>query len=98
MKSNRIKQHLPGFMDPFAYTPKVVEFNTQEELFEIPWVRNWEVPISSGKLFYRWSLSDSNLMAEFDEGYSWYVVGYILNPDALDLPKWEARYREKERR
>lgn len=33
---NKITQYFPGFMD---FTPEIIQFNTTEELLNIPWVK-----------------------------------------------------------
>ena len=82
-KSNRIVQHLPGYID---FGIEIVAFDTLEELLAIEWVKWW----SDHPGFYRFSL-DNHLMAEFDNGYKWYALGRLRNP--VNLPKWEAKYK-----
>jgi len=38
--------------------------------------------------FCRYSISDNHLMAEFDDGFHWWVLGTIEKPELIDLPKW----------
>jgi hypothetical protein len=95
----KIKQYKPAFFSGFDKETK--EFNSLEELFAIQWVDSFAN--SSFKnmppLFYRFSVSQRPdqivLMAEFDEGNSWWVVGYIELNNENDqsiinkLPKWK---------
>ena len=44
--------------------------------------------------FCRYSILDNCLMAEFDDGFHWWVLGYIEKPELVDLPKWSGwKYR-----
>lgn len=81
-----ITQHIPNYCDGFE--PKQATFNSTKDLLNVEWVKFF----SEQKDFYRYSISDNNLlMAEFDEGYKWSVVGRLL--PTVSLPKWEAKYR-----
>lgn len=80
---NQFKAHIPPFMD--IPHPSPVEFNTLDELLQIPFVSNF----SEEENFYRFSLAGYSLMAEFDEGREWWVVGSISRPGALNLPVWK---------
>jgi len=68
-------------------------FDTTNELLANSRFHNWP----SMKGFYRYSLSNYydpySLMAEFDNGYEWWCLGYIRNGLALELPLWEPKYR-----
>ena len=89
-----ILQHLPGFVDG---TPEQATFDTLEELLALPFVAEWRAHAQPwGNAFYRYSLSQdvagAFLMAEFDKGAEWYVIGTLT--DAVDgrltsLPRWE---------
>ncbi len=84
-KKNRIVQHLPGYID---FDIECVGFDTLDELMNIEWVKWW----SQQPKFYRYS-EDSYLMAEFEDGYTWYALGRLRNP--VGLPKWEEKYKDK---
>lgn len=51
--------------------------------------------------FHRWSFSPDRpgyeyagrLMAEYEDGYEWYVTGFLT--EIPDLPVWESKYRGK---
>ena len=85
VKSNRIVQHLPGYID---FDIECVGFDTLEELLNIEWVKWW----SERPKFYRYSC-DEYLMAEFDDGYKWYALGRLRNP--VNLPPWVAKYKNE---
>ena len=85
----KIKENIPGFVD--GASPRQADFNTKEELLELDFVKSW----SRGKGFHRFSLTDYGagfklLMAEFDGGKRWYVVGFIYPGETtLDFPEWD---------
>ena len=79
------------------------EFNLLDELFEIDFVKHTEIisiiqkqhsnPIDV--VFHQFSKSVTNdkqlmLMAEFNEGTLWFVVGYVYDGGEIlkDLPVW----------
>lgn len=77
----KITQYKPAFFEGFEN--KVVEFTTNEELFNIDFVKRF----SENPKFYRYSVSDNKLMCELDEGKDWYVIGFIEGD--VDLPVWK---------
>lgn len=84
---NRFMPHYPhGDYDNEAERSSVY-FDTNEELFEVDMVKRW----SMHKDFYRYSISDNHLMAEYIDGKKWWVIGYIKYPEKLNLPKWEPK-------
>jgi len=98
-KSMVIK-HIPTCCD--EYIQDTQEYTSIEELLAIPWIASWkDIPT-----FYRFSISYeayplrdasiARLMAEFKDGYEWWVIAHLPNYKAfllLDLPKWEAKER-----
>ena len=89
---NHIRKHIPNFIDTDRL-PDENDFETTDQLLNIPWVKEWESPFD-GRPFYRWSKSDNHLIAEYDNGKFWWVIGFIRNPDNIELPKWTMRKRE----
>lgn len=63
-------------------------FSTKEELLAFPWCAQW----SEDPGFHRYSIahrpSYRMLMAEYDQGLRWNVIGYIEGEGRLDLPTW----------
>lgn len=65
----------------------------------VPTGEKWQgIPVSQcvelleiAHKFHRFSLSENRLMAEYDEGKVWYVIGIVDNVEGLDLPKWEPK-------
>jgi len=83
----RITQHVPCFVecDPYRGT-----FDTLKELFEIDWIKQYQK--DDNLEFYRFSLSSNILMAEYNKGNKWWVVGYIYGDLCkIDLPIWKAK-------
>ena len=75
---NCINQHIDGINQ--------VEFETTEDLLDIPFVKNMK------KLpgFERFSVDKrySNLMCETND--KWYVIGELNHTDEIDLPEWKS--------
>lgn len=98
--SNQIRQHFPSFMDNCK--PEIAEFDTANELLAVDFVRN------RGEGFYRFSVSKyigqgswgGLLIAEYDQGAKWFVVGYIRDPLPAEfgLPTWQPPDPPKEPR
>jgi hypothetical protein len=89
-------QHVPNFVEQRpGHHYEDGEFNTQEELLAFPAIARWAQPFD-GKPFHRWSMAlETNrtlLMAEYDEGRHWWVVGFITDGrEELTLPQWEPK-------
>lgn len=89
--SNWFRQHIPNFVD-VVDAPSKIPFNTAEELLALEVVHRHRAYPG----FYHFALSDCRLMAIYDLGFRWWVVGYVGNPGPLApyLPKWDrGRYR-----
>jgi len=90
------KQHVPNCVD-LSRKPALIEFNTLEELLSIPYV-NSRMDNYEDKVFSHFALSDnsSRLMAVYNEGYYWWVVGSITGDTfTLDLPVWKPKYTQE---
>jgi hypothetical protein len=84
----QFRQIRSGFNDP---DDKMFccDFETWEELLSHDYI-NWYKRQPS---FTRFSLADQHtLMAEYRDGFEWWVVGYINYPSSLHLPEWRAKY------
>lgn len=95
------ERYTPTFVDDPI--PSHVEFNNKEELFNIDWVKNF----AKRENFHRFSMSrqkgdwprkpQHSLMAEYDNGYEWWVVAHIRDKDISaidDIPNIEYKRRE----
>lgn len=81
---NYFKQRVPGFIDPRGFIPVEFEFTKTQELLEHPYIQRWlnlNPPSSVVK-------SRNYVMIEEKEGFSWWVVGNVLNPNDLEVPQW----------
>lgn len=90
---NRIKQHKFGEIWPGEVIP-VAQFSTTDELLAVPFVANYVTYAN----FHRFSVSrDSQplLMAEYEDGKVWYVVGYLDSLDGVNLPTWHSPTRHQ---
>lgn len=88
-------QHVPGFCDidePIHFT-----FESQEQLLEHSFVKNWSTysGFCNYAISYHPKSTKRSLLVITDEGYQWYVIGYINGPLVLDLPIFEPKYRAK---
>lgn len=79
---NTIRQYRPAFFEGFEN--ELVEFSTDEELINIPFVKNF-----LNDKFSHYSVSDNHLMAIYDDGFEWGVIGTIQYPALVKLPKWD---------
>ena len=69
------------------FPPIEYEAETSEKLLEFPFIKQY----SEDDNFYRYSMSGNTLMAEYKNGYEWWVIGEISGGNA-DLPLWEPRH------
>lgn len=80
---NRYKPYRnPGFMDGEP-GPPAVEFRSTEELMALSDVRQTHTPDTQYVMDGRW------LMSLTKDGFEWWVLGSIENPEAVNLPKWK---------
>ena len=86
---NRFVQHVPSFV----YTdekPLTGEFESTKDLLSLDVVKRY----GNSDDFSHFAIGDNCLMEISDDGFKWWVVGYIKNPDDVDLPQWDGgKYR-----
>ena len=82
--AHHIRQHIPNFCDG---TPIESIFYTTEELTNLDWVKRYTEHLKD-YTFCKFSLSENHLMAEYNNGDKWIVVGTIDHPEFVYLPKW----------
>ena len=80
---NIFKHHIPSSVD--IAKPDDVEFNTTEDLINIPHLKKY----SAINNFVEFVKSDNTILATFEDGYNWWVMGTVDNADDLDLPVWD---------
>lgn len=81
---NLFKQRIPAFIDPRGITPFELEFSKTEELINTTFIQEW-VNLNPPSTLAK---NGKHLMVEQKEGFSWWVIGYISNPENLELPEW----------
>jgi len=83
---NTFREYFPDSFD-MVTIPNDTDFDTIDQLIEIPRVKK----VMGLEGFSKLSKSGTFLMAEFDEGKRWYIIGYLRYPDWVDLPYWDER-------
>lgn len=83
MIKNHFRQRVPAFID----SDKVLEFDfdTTEELSNHSFIQGFLNVKNTSTLVK----SENLLMVVSNEGFNWWVIGYISNPDDLKLPEWD---------
>jgi len=81
---NRFKKHIPPFVD-VDILPDWIEFETTEDLLKIKDVEIY----NEIKDFSHFAVEEDCLLAISDEGFHWWVIGFIEKPEEVNLPKWE---------
>jgi hypothetical protein len=98
-----IIQYRPSYFS--GYENAINEFNSLDELLNIEWVDAFKrLPNDQiSPSFHQFSInkwSDQNdhkyvLIAEYKEGFEWWVVGYIDDNEIIkELPIWKAKYEK----
>lgn len=88
---SKIRQYIPSFVDT---EPIYEEFNSLEELKDISFVNRY-LNLSN---FYQLSQIQYDgeevihLIAEYDKGSSWKVIGFVTTEKPLELPKWTQKF------
>jgi hypothetical protein len=95
---NCITQHIPSFVD-CRDAPESRTFETLAELEAVPFVARWKTVTG----FLRFSKSEECLMAEIapdkrDPAGAHWVVGFLRDPAAVDLPQWVETEGQRARR
>lgn len=92
---NKIKQYRPGYF--YGFENQEIIFNTEKELLEIDFVKNF----SNEPNFFHFAISTINkkrkddktekhyLIAVYENGSTWWVVGTLDNVIDLEIPLWE---------
>ncbi len=80
---NHFTQYTPSFVD--VGDPKLVPFNTTEELLDIGVVKRCR----DNPYFSHYALNGNMIMEIADSGKMWWVIGYVDHPENVDLPQWE---------
>jgi hypothetical protein len=83
---NHFKQRGPNFIDSGGINPVEFDFSTVEELEQHSNIQRW-LNKSSSYL----CKSEEVLMVVEDDGFTAWGIGWIKNPDELDLPIYEKK-------
>ena len=81
---NWFRQHIPTFVD-VDESPQRIPFETLGELLNLE-VLKWYGQQAD---FSHFAISDNCLMEISAGGLRWWVVGYLGDPAAVDLPQWD---------
>ncbi len=95
-----IRQYRPAYFT--GYENEIKEFNSIEELLNIDFVKNFKY-LSNGEVdkdFYQYSIGNNGerdiLIAEYKEGYEWWVIGYINENEIIKgLPLFKPKEKPK---
>lgn len=77
---NYFKQRVPGFIDPRGLVRADFEFTETQELLEHPYIQNWMK--DGGSLMKK----NNMIIVKTGSSGSHFVVGYVKNPDSVNLP------------
>ena len=80
---NQITQHIPAFVDTDE-PPEQVTFSTLEALRAVLFVKHFV----DSEGFVRLSVAGNALMAESNNGRTWWVIGFLKSP-VDGLPDWD---------
>ena len=78
---NEFRQRIPAAIS--GIKSEIHEFKTTEELLNIDIVKKHK------KMSNHFTLSGKNLMILSNDGKLWWVLGYIKNPEDVNLPQWK---------
>lgn len=91
---NTFIPHNPGYMDDLQsdMNSNNINFETTDDLLSIPFVyrfcaSNFGPPNNMWK-FSHYAIRDELLIAVYNDGYLWFVVGSIDDPSTVELPQW----------
>ena len=84
---NKFTQHVPNCVDIDRDRWVSFEFETLEELVNHPFVKRFSSPKKPD--FSHFAIHNTYLMAIYDDGFKWWVLGSVATSEGLDLPKWQ---------
>ena len=79
-----VRQYRPAFFEGFENV--TAEFDSGAELKGVPFVKQF----AEMEGFHRFSVSDEHLMAEYQGGAEWCVIGTFTKGAPAFLPTWTA--------
>lgn len=88
----KVRKYYPSFCEGFD--SPIVAVNSMQELLIIPFLQDFVSPS-----FYKFSISENYIMAEYDKGEDWRVVAIILEgQESINLPVWSGTPQPKKLR
>ncbi len=78
---NSFRQHIPAFAD--VDQPDAIHFTDTATLLSQPVVQRYK-----DATFSHFCMNGNALMVVNDDGFEWWVVGFVADPSAVDLPAW----------
>jgi hypothetical protein len=81
---NSFTLRIPNFVDT-SRKPEKEYFETTEELLNLPTVKR----ATEDPGFSHLAIENNMLMEIGDDGYFWWVLGYIEDPSSVNLPRWD---------
>lgn len=87
----KFKEYIPAFCDDREINRVEIEFSTGKELLSNSFFDRWRTQDN----FSHFVKSDNMIMAIFDKGFFWWVIGSVTNNHFIDdIPEWDGgRYR-----
>jgi hypothetical protein len=83
-------QHVPAMVDLGDSSPIQFEFSSLEELLSHEYVKRFSKEDHSWQCSYKkYPGGRDTLMTVKNDGSFWWVVGYITDGAALNLPAWK---------
>ena len=89
---NKFRPYVPRYIDTRGLNLEEVLFDSTKDLLRIEHVQKF----TKHPDFTEFVISNDLLMALLREGEKWLVVGFIKEPDKVDLPRWRGPPREEE--
>lgn len=83
-RKNKFKQRIPAGVD-FRINGVEFEFEKTEDIISHPFFES----VAESKNFEKFVISENMIMAIFEDGYVWRVLGYVTFPSRIELPQWE---------
>jgi len=80
-----IRRSGPSLDDFMKYKDGKIPFETTGELLNFPAIKDRK----NKSNFSHFAISGNRLMEVSNDGFEWWVIGYVGNPELLDLPKWD---------
>lgn len=82
------RRHIPGFVE---YHSHRLEFDYADTADLLQQIRAKLPPPGRPRTL---AIHDNTLIAVYDDGFDWWVLGFVSHPEDLDIPRWDGgKYR-----